>query len=73
MELKQNAQVFHGGLYPVIPFYPTFKPGNLFQLFLCRFGIVPEIRIVGLLFFFFNADGKAIYVKDASLTHPGAC
>jgi len=60
-------------MHLLIAIYPTFEPGNLFQLFLCRFGIVPEIRIVGLLFFFFYADGKAIYVKDASLTHPGAC
>jgi len=42
-------------------------------LLLCSFGDVPEIGILGALFFLFDLDGFAIYVKDASLTHPGAC
>jgi hypothetical protein len=57
----------------VVRIHPAFEPGNLLQLFFRRFGIVPEIRIVGLLLFFFYSDDFAIYVKDASLTHPGAC
>jgi len=57
----------------VVSCYPAFEPGNFSQLFLCRFGIVPEIRIVGLLLFFFYSNAFSIYVKDASLTHPGAC
>jgi len=60
-------------LYLIISSYPALEPGNFPQLFLCRFGIVPEIRIVGKLLFFFYTDGFAIYVKDASLTHPVVC
>jgi len=40
-------------------------------LFFCGFWLIPEIGIMRSLLFFFNQDGFAINVKDASLTHPG--
>ena len=57
---------------PVIILDPTLDSSNLAQLLLGTFGILPEVRLKGLLLFVAEVYAFLVDVKDTSPAYPDA-
>jgi hypothetical protein len=69
-KLEQDTEVIDDGLDSFKVGYPMFVGFDFFQYKAGPFGICPEIRVMGELFFFFKLESASCDVKDTSLKLP---
>ncbi|MBT8286713.1 MAG: hypothetical protein KJO00_01760, partial [Bacteroidia bacterium] len=71
VKVIKDFEIFDMILCQFIIRHPLFIDPKVFHEAFGRFGIIPKIRVEGLLFFVLDFDAFGIYVKDTSLTRQG--
>jgi len=72
IEVLVYTELFQVGLDLVESLGPFLQVGDVFEFFFRGLGIIPEIRVLGFLFFFFDTYLQVIDVKDTSSARRGA-
>jgi hypothetical protein len=72
IKVQVNLELFQVGFDLIKGVGPFLEIGDVFEFFLCRLRVVPEIGRLCFFFFFFDAYLQVIDVKDTSSAHPGA-